>query len=305
MKPQRHRGGPSKRIIRAAKDVLTDSSEETSDVTFPNDVPDNVPRRPNNGTDLASLHPQDTPSSSAANQRTSNQRAYNALIGGIFPQLPARQLPPRLPGDDREADRRASETASIRQTCFSPGELPDDMLTELIDHIPEPVAPDWRSEGELDPEFRRAGRGVRWCDRGRRFSADVYRANVAATASDETRAPRTWLPLQESARETGPSQHIWRYADSYSDRVYDEAAQRRAEVCRTTFGGNIGGQPPHMRASRVRLASYPSGSGRRMCQVKIVCIITPIREEDATASSSSDAGAGAARPPTRPQARPP
>lgn len=315
LKPQRRRGGPNKRIVRVAKDVLTDSSEENSDVALPDDVPNEIPRRPDNGINSASLHPQDTQSTSAAsqraasqrarNQRAGNRRAYNALVGGSFPQLPARQLPSHLSGDDLGANRRASEAASIRQTCLSPGELPDNMLTESIDYIPEPVAPEWRSEGELEPEFRRAGRGVRWCDRGRRFSTDVYRASVPATASDETRAPRSWLPLQESARETGPSQHIWRYADSYSDRVYDEAAQRRAEVCRTTFGGNIGGQPPHMRASRVRLASYPSGSGRRMCQVKIVCIITPIKEEDATASSNSDAGVGAARPPNRPQARPP
>ncbi|XP_077546636.1 uncharacterized protein LOC144159179 isoform X2 [Haemaphysalis longicornis] len=301
LKPQRHGGGSNKRFVRSAKDALPDSSEEDEDVTITDDVPDSGPSRPAVRTDSAPSRRRDRQSSSAA-----NRRAYNALIAGRFPPLQTNTMQslPSLPGDDREANRRASEVASVGQACRSPGEMPDNMFTELIDYNPEAGAPEGHSEGELEPESRHPARGVRWFDRGR-FSNEVYRADVTASAPDDTRGPRTWLPLQQSARETGPSQHIWRYADSYSDRVYDEAAQRRAEVHRTSFGGNIFGQPPHMRASRVRLASYPAGRGKRMCEVKIVGIITPIRDEEATASSSSDAGVAAARPPGSPQARPP
>lgn len=299
LKPQRHRGGSSKRFVPTAMDAPGDSSVEDSDITLPGNVTDNVPSRPEVGTDSAPLLQRDGQSTQA-----DNRRAYNALIAGTFPQLHARQPPSSLPGNDREANRCTSEAASLRQAACSPGEMPDNMFTEFIDYNPDPGPPEWRSEGELEPEFRPAARGVRWDDGGR-FSNEVFCADIAASTLEETQVPQTWVPLQQSAGETAPSQHIWRYADSYSDRVYDEVAQRRAEVHRTTFGGNIGGQSPRTRASRVRLASYPAGRGRRMCEVKIVAIITPIKEDDATASSSSDAGGVAAGSTNPPQARPP
>ncbi|KAL3227461.1 hypothetical protein MRX96_004168 [Rhipicephalus microplus] len=133
--------------------------------------------------------------------------------------------PPFLPHDALPADHGAFEAASLQEDedygRLSPGEVP------------------FSSEGPVpfvEPTFPVPG------DAGRRTGARFQRHRQGA----DDRLPPSGIPLEQGARDEDMSQHIWRWANSETGRVIDEAAMRRLELFKTTYGGNIDGQPPHM-----------------------------------------------------------
>ncbi|KAL1438841.1 hypothetical protein MTO96_047764 [Rhipicephalus appendiculatus] len=182
--------------------------------------------------------------------------------------------PPFLPRDAFPADHGAFEAASLRADedggRLSPGEV--QFASEGPAPFVEPTFP------VLEMQAGGQGRGFRGIARG-----DVL---VRSRAFRKRAVDR--------ARDEDTSQHIWRWANSETDRVIDEAAMRRLELFKTTYGGNIDGQPPHMKAANLRLASTPKRVGQRMCQVKVVCIITPVTQETNSEPPTSTAQAARA-----------
>lgn len=117
-----------------------------------------------------------------------------------------------------------------------------------------------RSGGEKRPEEDRHGTSVG------RGSAGASRSEVEADVKDAM-----------------TSQRIWKFEESTSDDVLDKIKQRRAEVCRTS----IGSLPVEQKVANVKLMG-PKKKKQKMCNMKIICIVSPAG--DSTASSKSDVG---------------
>ncbi|XP_075729256.1 uncharacterized protein LOC142771544 [Rhipicephalus microplus] len=197
--------------------------------------------------------------------------------------------PPFLPHDALPADHGAFEAASLQEDedygRLSPGEVP--FSSEGPVPLVEPTFPVLEMQGGGQGRgFRGIARGSCWSDPGHfgseplnveNFDDDVDAFPLFRSADD--RLSPSGIPLEQGARDEDMSQHIWRWANSETGRVIDEAAMRRLELFKTTYGGNIDGQPPHMKSANLRLSSTPKRVGQRMCQVEVVCIITPIAEE--------------------------
>ncbi|KAH7974985.1 hypothetical protein HPB49_022321 [Dermacentor silvarum] len=207
------------------------------------------------------------------------------------------QHPPFLPDDELPGDHGAFEAASLQVDDagrLSPGEIQLD--SGGAESLSEPTFPVFQTQDRgQERDFRGIARGACLSDPGR-FGTELFNTeNIddnggglrPVRCRGDDRLPHGGIPLEQGAREEYPSQHIWRWAKSDSDRVMDESAMRRLELYKTTYGGNIDGQPPHMKAAHLRLASSPQRGGQRMCQLQIVCIITPIAQETNSAPTST------------------
>lgn len=86
------------------------------------------------------------------------------------------------------------------------------------------------------------------------------------------------LRFDREVRDAMSSQHIWRFADSDSVAPRDTSAQRRAEVFKTSIGGNPY-EPFPLKAASVRLVGDVPRAGQRLCNIKVVCIISPAPED--------------------------
>lgn len=218
--------------------------------------------------------------------------------------------PPFLPQDALPPDQGAFEAASLQEDedggRLSPGEVP--FASEGPMPFAEPTFPvlEVQTKGQ-DRGFRGIARGSCWSDPGHIWS-ELLNAEDVDDGVDEfplfrradVRLPHGGIPIEQGARDDDTSQHIWRWANSETDRVVDEAAMRRLELFQTTYGGNIDGQPPRMKAANLRLASTPKRVGQRMCQVQVVCIITPIAQET-NSEPTSTVRMQAARTPSLPE----
>lgn len=218
--------------------------------------------------------------------------------------------PPFLPQDALPADHGAFEAASLQEDedggRLSPGEVP--FTSEGPLPFVEPRFPVLETQtGGQERGFRGIARGSCWSDPGNLVSEllnvedfdDGVDAFPLFRRADD-RLPHGGIPIEQGARDDDTSQHIWRWANSETDRVVDEAAMRRLELFKTTYGGNIDGQPPCMKAANLRLASTPKRVGQRMCQVQVVCIITPIAQET-NSEPTSTVRMQAARTPSLPE----
>ncbi|XP_050030737.1 uncharacterized protein [Dermacentor andersoni] len=207
------------------------------------------------------------------------------------------QHPPFLPHDELPEDHGAFEAASLQVDDagrLSPGEIQlDSGGTESPSELTFPVF-QTQDRGQ-ERGFRGTARGACWSDPVR-FGTELFNIEDvddnggglrAVRCRGDDRLPHGGIPLEQGAREDYPSQHIWRWAKNDSDHVAEESAMRRLELYKTTYGGNIDGQPPHMKAAHLRLASSPQRGGQRMCQLEIVCIITPIAQETNSAPTST------------------
>ncbi|KAH8031933.1 hypothetical protein HPB51_022131 [Rhipicephalus microplus] len=166
------------------------------------------------------------------------------------------QHPPFLPHDALPADHGAFEAASLQEDedhgRLSPGEVP--FSSEGPVPFVEPTFPVLEMQGGGQGRgFRGIARGSCWSDPGHLGSEPLNVENVdddvdacPTFRSADDRLPPSGIPLDQGARDEDMSQHIWRWANSETGRVIDEAAMRRLELFKTTYGGNIDGQPPHM-----------------------------------------------------------
>lgn len=191
---------------------------------------------------------------------------------------------------------------SVRCIDAGPGEIMLASHTEGAASIPEASFPSLRPE-DRERGFRGIARSVSWTDAERCHTefdaADEMNDDVPCSSSDDGLL-LGGMPIYQGAKEDAyQSQHIWRYANSETGRVIDEAAMRRLEIYKTTLVDNIDGQPPHMKAAFLRLASDPVRvPGQRMCQLQIVCIITPVAQESGSAPTGSEHVAAAADQPS-------
>lgn len=86
------------------------------------------------------------------------------------------------------------------------------------------------------------------------------------------------LRFDREVRDAMSSQHIWHFADSDSAAPRDTSAQRRAEVFKTSIGGNPD-EPFPLKAASVRLVGDIPRAGQRLCNIKVVCIISPAPQD--------------------------
>ncbi|XP_075525827.1 uncharacterized protein LOC142557689 isoform X2 [Dermacentor variabilis] len=166
------------------------------------------------------------------------------------------QQPPFLPHDELPEDHGAFEAASLQVDDagrLSPGEIQlDSGGTESPSELTFPVFQ--TQDREQARGFRGTARGACWSDPGRSgtelFNIEDVDDNGGGLGAVRCRGddhlPHGGIPLEQGAREDYPSQHIWRWAKSDSDHIAEESAMRRLELYKTTYGGNIDGQPPHM-----------------------------------------------------------
>lgn len=277
----------------SAQDVPSCSSrsDSCSELSIPQDI-ENSAAENNGAIAFAEGGPSETfyrPASVLADDERSPPSSEAQSPRPFF------QHPPFAAYDEPQGYQDAFEGASFQEDGagrLSPGEI---QLDSGI-RVPEPTFPvlEMQYEGQ-DRGFRGIARGACWSDPGC-FETELV--NCAENVDEDgggrpvrcrrdDRLRHGGIPMEQGAKDDYPSQHIWRWANSESERVVDEAAMRRLELYRTTYGGNIDGQPPHMKAANLRLASSPQRVGQRMCQLQVVCIITPIAQETNSAPTST------------------
>ncbi|XP_077498195.1 uncharacterized protein LOC144108849 isoform X1 [Amblyomma americanum] len=159
---------------------------------------------------------------------------------------------PVFPSLQPEECRRGLIGSARSVRCVDPGPS-DIMLTSYTDGAespPEASLPSLRSE-DRGRSFKGTARSVSWSDPERCHTEFFGAANDVDDALPRSSSDDSLLlggaPLYKSAKDDAyASQHIWRYANSETGRVIDEAAMRRLEMYKTTLVDNIDGQPPHM-----------------------------------------------------------
>lgn len=162
-----------------------------------------------------------------------------------------------------------------------------DKTREMGAHVatPKKTMSDSACDNESSRNKRWGGtRSSVWESAPANFSTDEeWPANLGHRFKENDRAikepvlgrrPLDWLKLDRETREAIGSQRIWCFADSDGAPPRDANAQRRAEMSVTSIGGNPD-EPFPLKASSVRLVGDPVKAGQRLCNVKVVCIISP------------------------------
>ncbi|XP_064486744.1 uncharacterized protein LOC135399034 [Ornithodoros turicata] len=110
---------------------------------------------------------------------------------------------------------------------------------------------------------------------------DEEKQTVSDIPAPSSVASPRWK-VNSELQEGMTQQRMWRFEDSTNEDALDKMKQRRAEICRTT----IGSLPPLQKVASVKLIGGPKKKPRKMCTLKIIGIVTPVKES--TALSETD-----------------
>ncbi|CAN7941457.1 unnamed protein product [Ixodes hexagonus] len=206
-------------------------------------------------------------------------------IGSSRRHLPRRHSSHGLDGGQGSGSHRCASKAELEPSLLRLDEQDRDRCHKPADKLGAPPKKtvsndnessrnkrqsDWRSHGwESAPAEMVADE--EWpADFGHPF----VEGGRACKESVHGRMPASGLEFDREMREALSSQHMWCFADSDGAAPRDASAQRRAEVDKTSIGGNPD-EPFPQKPSSVRLVSDPVREGQRLCNVSIVCYISP------------------------------